>query len=318
MIGSRPKSMSKIYKYFSGNVFDLVFEREGFCGIKCSIPKEYNDPFELFLSVDRSLPTEMLATYNDIVSDIPQLPTTCFSASPVISPMWAHYAQNQSGFVIEFETDDIEQSFESVIIKEVEYRTEPNPALVGYLEKAAYAAKPRHAVWLQQATLSSAYFTKYSEWSYELECRLVCFGKITEKIDGSDILFVPIECISSIIVGNKASTDLAQRVQSKTKEHLIGMYTLEIGSSYPKPFMFDSSNQAHVFDGSGITIAGNACQNCFEPIEGLNEFCAWCGITEEEEFGAANRNPFRFLERAGRLDEYMQGVAEIESRRRER
>ena len=39
---------SKIYKYFSAGVLDLVFARPAFCGIKCSLPKDYNDPYELF------------------------------------------------------------------------------------------------------------------------------------------------------------------------------------------------------------------------------------------------------------------------------
>lgn len=48
--------MGKIYKYFSYDVLDLVFAREGFCGVKCSLPKDYNDPYELFLGMDLSIP----------------------------------------------------------------------------------------------------------------------------------------------------------------------------------------------------------------------------------------------------------------------
>ena len=43
----------KIYKYFSAEVLELIFKREGFVGIKCSLPNQYNDPYELFLGVDR-------------------------------------------------------------------------------------------------------------------------------------------------------------------------------------------------------------------------------------------------------------------------
>ncbi|WP_375280062.1 hypothetical protein [Pseudooctadecabacter sp.] len=50
--------MAKVYKYFSHEVFDLVFDREGFCGLKFSFPKDYNDPYELFLALDLSVPTE--------------------------------------------------------------------------------------------------------------------------------------------------------------------------------------------------------------------------------------------------------------------
>ena len=86
----------KVYKYFSKDVLDLVFAREGYCGLKCSLPKDYNDPFELFLGVDLTVPTNLLATYREVVNEVPQFPTTCFSKSPVVSPMWAHYGHNHS------------------------------------------------------------------------------------------------------------------------------------------------------------------------------------------------------------------------------
>lgn len=44
--------MTKVYKYFSHDVFDLIFGREKSCGLKFSLPKDYNDPYELFLALD--------------------------------------------------------------------------------------------------------------------------------------------------------------------------------------------------------------------------------------------------------------------------
>lgn len=52
-----------IYKYFPKGSLDLVFERNGFCGVKCSLPKDYNDPFELFLGVDLNIGPQALAIY---------------------------------------------------------------------------------------------------------------------------------------------------------------------------------------------------------------------------------------------------------------
>ncbi|WP_232615383.1 DUF2971 domain-containing protein [Photobacterium carnosum] len=97
--------MGKIYKYFSHDVLELVFDREEYCGIKCSLPKDYNDPYELFLGMDLNTPPEQLAFYHDIIADIPQNPTSCFSLSPIVSPMWAHYAKNHTGFVLEFDLE---------------------------------------------------------------------------------------------------------------------------------------------------------------------------------------------------------------------
>jgi hypothetical protein len=81
----------KTYKYFSSDVLELVFERDEFCSVKCSLPKDYNDPFELFLGVDLNVSTQCMATYREIIDEVPQFPTTCFSKSPIVPPMWAHY-----------------------------------------------------------------------------------------------------------------------------------------------------------------------------------------------------------------------------------
>ena len=111
----------KIYKYFSGDVLDLVFEREGFCGLKCSFPNDYNDPYELFLGVDLNISTELLATYREIIREIPQYPTTCFSNSPVITPMWAHYARNHTGFIVEFDVECLKVCLKEAQLRSVTY-----------------------------------------------------------------------------------------------------------------------------------------------------------------------------------------------------
>lgn len=80
--------MTTIFKYFSEGVLEHVFFRDEHVGIKCSLPEDYNDPFELFLGVDLEQEAELLATYSDVVQKIPSLLTTCFSKSPIVSPMW--------------------------------------------------------------------------------------------------------------------------------------------------------------------------------------------------------------------------------------
>jgi hypothetical protein len=48
----RGELVRMLYKYFSSEVLELVFDRDGFCGVKCSYPQDYNDPYELFLEPD--------------------------------------------------------------------------------------------------------------------------------------------------------------------------------------------------------------------------------------------------------------------------
>jgi hypothetical protein len=160
----------KIYKYFFADVLDLVFKEAGVCGFKCSLPKEYNDPFELFLGVDLTVTPDLLATYRELVADLPQRPTSCFSKSPIVAPMWAHYGDNHAGFVVEFDVDALKEAFPDLIIMDVTYRSEPSKDIVSNLERAAGTKKPRHTYFLQQCVLHSAYFSKDIAWSYEQEC----------------------------------------------------------------------------------------------------------------------------------------------------
>ena len=88
---------SKIYKYLGADVLNIALSKEGVCSFKCSYPKDFNDPYELFLTIDFKQTPELLATYKDTIGELPQLPTSCFSRSPSVIPMWAHYAHNHRG-----------------------------------------------------------------------------------------------------------------------------------------------------------------------------------------------------------------------------
>lgn len=309
----------KIYKYFSGGMLDLIFQREGFCGIKCSYPKDYNDPYELFLGVDLNVGPEVLATYREIIYELPQYPTTCFSRSPIVAPMWAHYAQNHSGFVVEFDAECLSKAFDGVAIRDVNYREEPADDIAANLQRAAVTKKPRHAVWLQQAVLYHAYFSKYTMWSYEQECRLVDDGGHVENIGGNNILFVPEDCISSLIVGSKFPKENVEYSKKLANNHEINWFRANIGKSLALPFFTDESGDAFVFSGEEIVEAQAICDACAEPFEGEGERCPWCSITEDHELEAALGNPLRVLDRIGGLEDYFESVRRIqESTRKKR
>lgn len=306
----------KVYKYFSKDVLDLVFAKDGYCGLKCSFPKDYNDPFELFLGVDLTVPTELLATYREVVNEVPQYPTTCFSKSPVSAPMWAHYAHNHSGFVLEFDLDCLRESFDEASLRDVEYKDDPNPELGYFVARSAATMKPRHAVWLQQAVFKESYYSKQTAWSYEKECRLVASEDHVESIHGNMVLFVPIGCVTSIIIGSRTTVDVKVASRQLAEKNQLKWYEALVGKSNSLPFLLDGEKETFVFDGAGIVPAGNVCVGCSEPISEEVELCAWCRITETDERVAAMSNPFRMLARAGILDEYFDSVDKIERSRK--
>lgn len=308
--------MPKIYKYFSHDVFDLVFDKENFCGLRFSLPKDYNDPYELFLALDLSVPTEHLATYNDIIQELPQFPTTCFSKSPIVSPMWAHYSINHSGFVLEFDTEIVVKCFPHSSIRDVAYMDKPNTDVHDLLQRASVIGKPRYASLLQDAVLSKAYFSKYADWAYEQETRMVVDLNDTEEIAGNNILFFPIDCITAVITGKHFPEHKRPSVKTVSDRYVLDSYSVEIGKSYPVPYFIDEKKDVHAFVDGEITEASCICESCSEPLTEDAENCPWCRITDSHKQHAAMTNPFRILDTVGLLEDYLKGVEEIKRKRR--
>ena len=139
------KRMSrKIYKYIGPKILELATARDEFFGLKCSYPKDYNDPYELFLSIDTNLDPQLLAFYKESVGEIPQYPTTCFSKSPVVVPMWAHYGHSSKGFVIEVDEDKLRDYFDDISIEDVDYSDSADEEIASCLTHAFATMKPRH------------------------------------------------------------------------------------------------------------------------------------------------------------------------------
>jgi hypothetical protein len=86
-----------LYKYLRPEHLEKILRGADRATLKCSYPKDFNDPYELFLTVDFRKRPELLALYQDVIGQLPHIPTTCFSRSPIVIPMWAHYAQNHEG-----------------------------------------------------------------------------------------------------------------------------------------------------------------------------------------------------------------------------
>ncbi|EJG0898249.1 DUF2971 domain-containing protein [Vibrio parahaemolyticus] len=303
----------KIYKYLGPDVFPLVFQEEESVSIKFSFPKDYNDPFELFLSIDSSkTEPELLAFYRDIVQEIPQRPTTCFSKSPIVTPMWAHYASNLTGFVLEFDEDLLMDFVSDSYIKDVSYLEQTSSDVRSHLERAYHIGKPRHAMWLNQAADHIAYFNKHICWNYEQERRLVINTNDLDKLDENMLMYVPIECVTAIIAGARVSEDAYNKSIDLAGDIGCEHYGLFIGQSYKQPYFKNSSGNSYVFDGENITGAASYCDNCQEPIEvPSQDLCAWCAIDDIHKEDAMIRNPLRVLHRAGNLDKYIQDFNSI-------
>lgn len=304
--------MSFLYKYIGPATLDQLFDKPEHFTVKCSLPKNFNDPYELFLTLNFQEDPDALAFYADIVGELPQVLTTCFSRSPAVVPMWAHYAQNLEGFAIEVDEEGLSKAFPESNFGDVDYMDAPRKELSDRLHQALMTLKPRHVHFLRRAVFSSSYYTKTTCWSYENERRMVVNEAEVRDVDGMSLLDVPVSCLKGMIAGPRASIELQEKLRAKAVQIGCNFFQLNIGRSSATPYFISNDGQCYVFDGGGLKLADNSCCKCNEPIDlDINE-CSWCQITDAHRLDAARRNPYRMLSHYGLLDSYIEGVVAID------
>lgn len=310
--------MSKLYKFLGATVADvLMTDGENF-GIKFSHLSDYNDPYEFFLTVDYNQDPHTLAMYREAISMVAKAPATCFAKSPTITPMWAHYTGNSNGFALEIDEDALTEYLKNRTNEQgggfgfgdIDYQDQPSEQIQSLLMMAARRSKPRDMYFLRTVLSSAAYYTKTTAWSYEQERRLIADELTLETIHGNLILPVPAKCISKILLGQRASPELKNKVLELS--NMIGCDVLEliIGRSSITPYFKDIDNTTHIFDGAKIVKSPSNCQKCREPTKN-RELCSWCMINQSDEIDAASRNAFRMFHRSGILDNYIAGMDAI-------
>jgi len=309
--------MAKLYKYVGPHYLDKVFSSEGHVTLKCSYPKDFNDPYELFLTMDFNQEPDAVAFYAEVVGKLPQIPTTCFSRSPIVLPMWAHYAQNLEGFVIEFDEDALAQAFPGSGFGDVDYQDAADEDLSELLARAQHIGKYRYIWMLHKAVFSAAYYTKATCWSYEQERRMVVRESEARRFDNMILIDVPANCVNAIVCGPRASEKTADAVSGIAEQLGCSYFDLKIGKSSVVPFLVDSGGDPFVFDGARIVESEQSCGSCGEPVPPESAECAWCQITESHKSEAAANNPYRMLDRAGLLEDYLAGMAEIDRKHRD-
>ncbi|HBR21501.1 MAG TPA: DUF2971 domain-containing protein [Nitrospiraceae bacterium] len=309
--------MKKLYKYVSPDVFKSIFCEKDVVELKSTFPKDFNDPYELFLTINTDrIDSDILAFYIETAGNISQLPTLCFSNLPDVVPMWAHYARESTGFVIELDEELLVKYYPDARIEDVNYSKSPTIIDADEVKRAYTTTKPRHTYWLQSSAFKAAYFTKSKYWSYESERRFVVGLNKIRKKNGRMILQIPVDCVTAIIAGPRIDTKLEKQIQNFCKKINKQYYKMQLGRSSMRPFFITADYRSYLFNGQQLDEANNYCSDCNEPINDDNGQCPWCAITDEDRYDAAFRNPMRRLARLGLLEDYMQTAAEIDAKHR--
>lgn len=306
--------MKNLYKYLSSEHFSKIFSDDGLVHLKASYPKDFNDPYELFLTVEtKGVSPEVLAYYEEILGNVPQWPTICFSARPDVVPMWAHYARECSGVVIQGDEDALLKAFPECTIENVNYSETPHAIDIEQVSYAYETSKPRHTFRLQRAAFNAAYFTKSTYWSYELERRFVIGDDALRIQDGIATIPFPHDCVTAIIVGPKAEPKVVTKIDEFCKKAGYAFYQMHIGRSSIRSFFVDGLKRSLVFDGNDLVQAENSYLDCDEPLDNdTEEKCHRCAVSESDKANAAIRNPMRRLAQVGLLDDYLNRVSHIE------
>lgn len=299
-----------IYKYFGPDIVDIALSEHGIT-LKFSLPKDFNDPYELFLTVDHKSDPGALAAYQEVIGTLPQLPTTCFSCSPAITPMWAHYGQNISGFVVEFNEEHLKEYRPDAQFGDLTYRDSANDGLTDILYRAHHIKKPRYTYLLERGVFLTAYFTKSTAWSYERERRMIVDEKAVRNASGLLLLDVPIKCVTAIIAGARTDKELVTKLKAWSDSFGCEFYQMQIGKTHIEPFFTNEAGNPHVFTGEAIVPAESSCSKCYEPIDTNNKMCSWCQITNKHRHQAAVDNPYRILQRHGMLEDYVKSMDQI-------
>ncbi len=304
------KGDRRLYKYLPADLVGVVFTKDDQVTLKFSKPKDFNDPYELFLAADFGGDPEMLACYAEAIGELPQYPTTCFSRSPIVIPMWAHYAYNHNGFVIEFLEEAILEEFPEARFDDIAYQDGTSHNFSELVARVLHIGKPRYTYFLQSAVVSAAYFTKSTCWAYEQERRMVVGGKDV-RISGDLMLMnIPRTCVSSIICGARATNETKTKLKEVAQRFSAEFYEIRIGRTSAIPYMVDLKGQTYSFTNNEITLSKNSCVSCSEPVREDEEECAWCQITDETKRAVAMRNPYRIIDLYGGLESY---VAEMDA-----
>lgn len=300
-----------LYKYVGPAHLEHVFSGDGAVSLRCSYPKDFNDPYELFLAISFMERPELLAFYEDLIGAIPQLPTTCFSRSPSVTPMWAHYAKELQGFVLALNEEKIAAHFPKSSFGNVDYRNKPDESISDALHRAFAIGKFRYLYLLQKAVFGAAYFTKSKFWSYELERRMVVGTSEARTLGDLLLIDIPNECIDAIIAGPRSSLEIANSLRAHAERIGCGYFQMHIGRSTTTPYFVGNDGTPFVCKSGMLKASTGFCLTCREPIPRRARQCSWCQIRESHQRMAAERNTFRMLADRGLLEEYIRGMEEI-------
>lgn len=284
-----------LYKYFSDDAIQYFDDSEYFT-LKFTKLEDYNDPYEQSLAINfadvdsdnEDILRVMIWKHQNEINECKGYLATCFSNRPDITPMWAHYGNEQRGFILAIneeclveylEERDLNKS-QDFYIRNIDYKSSINSEFQKDLEYYHERGKGYGYGAVKNYLFQAFYFFKQSCWEYEKERRLII--KDSHEIlfcNGSNtFLRLPKSCIDYIIFGSKTNDIVKERLQVVFNKP---MYKFKISRSNIDSYFLDKRNSAYIYDldKEELKEVDHICFKCSEPIEDgyMNkDMCFWC------------------------------------------
>lgn len=282
-----------VFKYLAVEGARRVLAQDDSLSLKFGLPKEYNDPYELFLQPSERLDAEELRAFFDFFfGRVVQTPVLCLSLRPECVPMWAHYAEEGAGIVLGFDEDALAEHFALAYLADVEYSDAPASVDAHLIQWAFTTGKRRHAIRLLAKAHRAAYFRKRQEWQYERERRLVVATDEVPLVNGLLLATLSSTALRCAICGPRTPTDLRLRCELMQAQLGIPLFDFMVGRRSYEPMFRQSDARVVRWSGSDFVEVEQTCATCSEPSDDLDGTarCEWCRIGDDAHRAAAKKS----------------------------
>lgn len=279
---------------------------EEFFTLKFTDLSQYNDPYEQALAVDLSLVDSdnldeflyLMRTYRKEINKCKGYFASCFSKKPDVTPMWAHYANEQKGFVLALNEDMLREYFEKSLklaendfyIEDIDYQSEMDPDFQMYFETGNFRGKGIGLHIAQSQFFKAFYFHKQKCWDYEQERRVILKAQAVFEEKDKDFGYfkIPKSCVSFIIYGMHTTDTMKQKVNAIFKD-INESYIFKVSRSNINSYFRKDNIGTYLYSEKKDELIEehSICANCSEPIENnsygySDSKCFWCCMSDIE------------------------------------
>jgi hypothetical protein len=286
-----------LFKYLCPDGALKVFEHDAELALRFELPRDYNDPYELFLQAEPPFESEdVRAFYDFFLGEVAQAPVSCFSKRPDSVVMWAHYGRGGAGICIGFDEDRLAEQFPIAFVDDVEYLDRPATVESSIVNRAFLTGKNRHALRLLDIGHRAAYFIKRSDWRYESERRLVVPPEAVEDQNGVLIARIEPQALRYIILGARVRPDVRTLCETRADDYRVPLLELKIGKRTYEPLFIDAGTSSAIWSGARFEPLESVCETCSEPTDiSMGGQCEWCSISDEDRQSASGRSLLKIL-----------------------